>query len=134
MCLSSARTGRRQLLIDGPVIPYSTHGLMGFSIDVDVGRLGAKLSGTRPKAIAQQIMDSLSDCMIGYDGKPLKDGENSMQSERDRERENDERRDAEIRRMLMNGATFKEIGRELHVSPRIISRVSKDIRYGGYER
>lgn len=127
-------TGRRQLLIDGPVIPYSTHGLMGFSIDVDVGRLGAKLSGTRPKVIAQQIMDSLSDCMIGYDGKPLRDGENSMQSKKDRERELDEKRDAEIRRMLMNGSTVREVCRELNVSPRVVSRLNKEIRFGGFER
>ena len=127
-------TGRRQLLIGGPVIPYSTHGLMGFSIDVDVGRLGAKLSGTRPKVIAQQIMDSLSDCMIGYDGKPLKDGEDSMQSKKDLEREVMERRDEEIRRMLMNGATTREVCRGLNVSSHTVAKISAFMKFGGYER
>ena len=68
----SDRSGRKQLLIDGPVIPFSTYGLMGFSIDVDVGKLGAKLSATRPHVVAKQIMDNLDDCLIGYDGKPIR--------------------------------------------------------------
>ena len=46
------------------IIPYATHGLMGFEIDVDMGKLNDRLHSSRVKVVAQQILDNVEDCLI----------------------------------------------------------------------
>ena len=128
----SDRSGRKQLVIDGPVIPFSTYGLMGFSIDVDVGKLGSKLSATRPHAVAQQILDGLEDCLIGYDGKPLKPDEPEKETRKEQKLRYDQELDAEIRRLLMNGSTSREVQKELHVGSHTVARVWRELRSAGW--
>ena len=62
----SERNPNHELIVpaDAPIIPYSTHGLMGFEIDVDMTRLGSKLHGTDIKTIATQIQDNIDDCLL----------------------------------------------------------------------
>lgn len=66
----SQRSQPNALIIDGPVIPYSTYGLMGFRIDVDVGKLAAQLHAARPKIVAEQILSKVDDCLIDWEGRP----------------------------------------------------------------
>lgn len=62
----SERNPNHELVVpaDAPIIPYSTHGLMGFEIDVDMTRLGSKLHGSDIRTIATQIQDNIGDCLL----------------------------------------------------------------------
>ncbi|MBX8644637.1 MAG: hypothetical protein KIY12_07960 [Thermoplasmata archaeon] len=52
------------LVVTGAAIPYSTHGAMGFKIDVEMGKLHSKLNATNKMEIAKQILDNLSACVL----------------------------------------------------------------------
>ena len=57
----SRKTRPYKLVVTEATIPYSTHGLRGFNIDVDMGKLEEQLNAGTTEGLARQILDILKD-------------------------------------------------------------------------
>ena len=64
--IASVRNPNRLLYVPGDtaIIPYATHGLMPFTIDVDMTALNDRLHSSDIRIVAQQIIDSVEDCLL----------------------------------------------------------------------
>ncbi len=77
----SPSTRPRSLLISGLVVPFSTHGGVGFKIDISVGKLHSRLHGTRKKDIAEQVLANIDSCMIRSRSREEEDTEEEEERE-----------------------------------------------------
>lgn len=107
-------------------IPFSSHGHGSFEFDVDMAQLEKYTFGTA-RECAEQILDYLD--RADAEKEEEEQYERSAASRKRKQLQEDERTEAEIRRMLMNGSTYEEIRRELRVSPNIIARVARAVRW-----
>ena len=60
----SGRTRPHNLIIDEDIIPYSSHGEIGFNIDVDMEALRKKLRTSRRVEYARQVLENIDRYMI----------------------------------------------------------------------
>lgn len=77
----SSRSRPHSLIVDEDIIPYSSHGEIGFTIDVDMERLRKRLRTSRRIEYAEQVLRWLPQCMIDPD-EDEEDDENDREDGR----------------------------------------------------
>lgn len=80
----SSRSRPHSLVVDEDIIPYSSHGEIGFTIDIDMEKLRKKLRTSRRIEYAEQVLRWLPQCMID----PDEDDDDTDSTEEDRRGKN----------------------------------------------
>ena len=104
------------LHVSGSFIPYSSHGAVGFKIDVDMGRMHSTLNSTKRKGIAEQVLANLESCIV--DAAEEDNWEEEV-------RDSEEWARKEIMRLLDMGLTLKEIMKEELVSQTELYKIKR---------
>ena len=99
----SRRTKPHSLIVDEDIIPYSSHGEIGFTVDVDMEKLRKRLGATRRLEYARQVRDNIDSCMIDMEESDREDNYEPQLDEKDRK----------IILLVQEGKTQREITKEL---------------------